>query len=154
MKTRLVFVLCAAVVVLGCDVRASLYPVQGPLSKQSPAVTYAAKIEGFNGPGKTISVSYRDGEVLSGNWEIVPGARASKGATATSAPVSDNLSADWDAVYGPGFYSGHVLGQSYERAVLNGNHGTVTTVELYGGRQSIRGVARDGQGNVFKVVVY
>lgn len=90
MKTRLVFVLCAAVVVLGCDVRASLYPVQGPLSKQSPAVTYAAKIEGFNGPGKTISVSYRDGEVLSGNWEIVPGARASKGATATSAPVSDN----------------------------------------------------------------
>ncbi|MFZ0520072.1 MAG: hypothetical protein WAL95_03560 [Candidatus Acidiferrales bacterium] len=153
MKFRLILVLCAATVVLGCDVRASLYPVQGPLFKQSPAVTYAAKIEGFNGPGRAISVNYRDGEILTGNWEIVPGARASKGAAATSVPASGNLSADWDAVYGPGFYSGHVLGQTYERAVLKGNHGTVMTVELYR-REDIRGVARDGQGNVFKVVVY
>ena len=77
MKLRLILVLCAATVVLGCDVRATLYPVQGPLSKQSPAATYAATVKGFNGPGRTISVNYRDGEILTGNWEIVPGARAS-----------------------------------------------------------------------------
>jgi hypothetical protein len=150
---RLVLVVCAAVVILGCSVRASLYPVQGPLSKHNPSLVYSARIEGFNGPGRAISVDYGDGEVLTGTWQVVPGARESKGAAAASAPPSDNLSADWDVVYGPGFYSAHILGQTYEHGVLKGNRGTVMTVELYR-RESIKGVARDNQGNVFKVVVY
>lgn len=153
MKPRLILGLCAATVILGCNVRASLYPVQGPLSTQNPSLVYAARIEGFNGPGRSISVDYGDREVLTGSWEVVPGARASKSAAAPSVPASSNLSAEWDIVYGPGYYSGHILGQSYERAVLKGNRGTVMTVELYR-RESIRGVARDDQGNVFKVVVY
>ena len=153
MKRRLILTLSAAFILLGCGVRATLYPVQGPLSKQNPPITFAAKVKGFNGPGREITVDFSGGEVLSGSWELVRGARDSKGAPPVNASAADSLSAEWDAVYGPGYYSGHILGKTYERAVLHGNQGTVMTLELYQ-HEDIRGVARDNHDNVFKVVVY
>jgi len=69
------------------------------------------------------------------------------------------MSAEWDAIYGPGFYVAHVLGaRLYARAVLTGNQGTVLNVELYkpdtpenSNVSSIRGVAKDNRENVYKV---
>jgi hypothetical protein len=90
MKSRLILVVSMAFILSGCDVRASLYPVQGPPSKQSPLPVYAARIKGFNGPGRDVSVVSNEGEALSGRWELMPGARDSKGAASAAA---DNLCA-------------------------------------------------------------
>ena len=151
MKGRIFLLLSVALILSGCDVRANLYLVQGPLSKQTPLPVFAARIKGFNGPGRDISVIYDGGEVLSGHWERMPGARDSKGKAGS--PAADNLSAEWDSVYGPGYYVARILGNSYDRAILTGNKGTVLTVEIYG-PEGLRGVAKDNRDNIYKLVFY
>jgi hypothetical protein len=68
------------------------------------------------------------------------------------------MAADWDLVYGTGFYTAHVVGnQLYARATLTGNNGSIMYVELSNEtntRGNTKGVARDSDGNVFKVSVY
>ena len=68
------------------------------------------------------------------------------------------MGADWDLVYGPGYYVAHVVGNRlYARATLTGNMGTIVYVELSNEtntRGNTKGVAQDNHGNVFKVSVY
>jgi hypothetical protein len=80
-------------------------------------------------------------------------------ATVTDPPTG-SMASDWDAVYGAGFYVAHVLGSRlYGRAVVTGTHGTTLTVEMYKpdisnenlSSGSIRGVAKDSNGNLSKV---
>jgi len=68
------------------------------------------------------------------------------------------MSADWNLVYGQGYYVAHVLGNKlYARATLTGNLGTTLSVEFSNEnntRGNTKGVAQDNRGNVFKVTVY
>jgi hypothetical protein len=72
------------------------------------------------------------------------------------------MSSEWDTVYGLGFYVSHVLGSKlYVQAALSGNKGTVLNVEMYRpevveGRNiasSVKGVAKDNRGNIYKLVL-
>jgi hypothetical protein len=137
----------------GCilSVPGGFSPVQGPLSKQPPT-TYAATITGlFSG---TVSVVLDNGEVCTGPWSLV------SAAPGTSAPAVTpiDMAADWDSVYGPGYFAAHVLGNKlYARATLTGSKGTVLHVEFSNEsntRANTKGVAADNKGNVFKVSVY
>jgi hypothetical protein len=75
-----------------------------------------------------------------------------------ASPLPPNLAADWDLVYGSGFYTAHVVGNKlYAQATLTGNTGTIMHVELSNEsntRGNTKGVAQDNNGNVFKVSVY
>jgi hypothetical protein len=68
------------------------------------------------------------------------------------------MSPVWDAVYGPGFFVSRVLGaRLYVRTVATGNRSTVLNVEMYRpdiqmNLSTIKGVAQDNRGNVYKVV--
>ena len=68
------------------------------------------------------------------------------------------MAADWDFVYGSGYYLAHVVGDKlYARATLTGNMGTIMHVELSNEtntRGNTKGVAVDNHANVFKVSVY
>ena len=68
------------------------------------------------------------------------------------------MAADWDLVYGTGFYTAHVVGNKlYARATLTGNSGSIIYVELSNETNThgnTKGVAQDNHGNVFKVSVY
>jgi hypothetical protein len=75
-----------------------------------------------------------------------------------------NLSAEWDAVYGSGFYTAHVLGAHlFVRTTLTGKQGGSLQVEMISqpvetgakdvAAPNISGVARDEKGNVFKVAL-
>jgi hypothetical protein len=156
-----VFALLVLVTVLtGCvslSVPGAFSPVRGPLSKQSPATpAYTAKMSGlFSG---TISVDLANGEVCAGTWSFVSKtAPANTDPSAGTAAPAD-MAADWDFVYGAGFYVAHVVGnQLYARATLTGNIGTVMYVELSNEtntRGNTKGVAQDNKGNLFKVSVY
>ncbi|MGC2031288.1 MAG: hypothetical protein WA642_14815 [Steroidobacteraceae bacterium] len=148
-----------AALLAGCvslSVPGGFSPVQGPLSQQSPLPTYTAKMSGLL--SGTITVTLANGEVCRGPWAFVskpPPDDASKSGAASHSP---DMAADWDLVYGTGFYTAHVVGNKlYARATLTGNIGSIVYVELSNEtntRGNTKGVAQDNLGNVFKVSVY
>ena len=158
MKSRLLFLLLIVSTLSGCTATARLYPVQGPLSAQTPLPVYLAKLNGALNSG-SISAVLNDGEVGKGRWQVVHRVTPPKGADAATDHSAFNMSAEWDFVYGPGFYVSHVLGaRQYARAVVTGNKGTVLNVEMYkpsneenNTPSAIKGVAKDNNNNVFKL---
>jgi hypothetical protein len=131
MKTALLLV--AALLVSGC-VAGHLYPVQGPLSAQTPRPIYNVKMDNADG----ISARLADGEVCRGTWLDV----------AQGDPTARDMAAEWDLVYGKGFFLDSVLGKiTVARAILTCPHDTKVTVEF----NTTQGVAKDSNGDVFKL---
>ena len=144
---------------LGCSVhKAQFYPVQGPLSAQTPLPVLVAKVSGVFTPAN-ISLVLGDGEVCKGRWAQVPAIQSAKGAAAAN-PATSEISGAWDAVYGPGFYVSHILGaRLHLQALVSGNRGTVLSAEMYRSGEGpgselgpIKGVAKDNRGNIYKLV--
>jgi len=154
--TRILF-LSVAMMLAGCtslSVPGAFSPVQGPLSKKPSVPSYAATMSGIL--SGTISVVIDNDEACKGPWIFVSKA-PSEGSDATNPPAG-NLAADWDTVYGAGYYVAHVLGNKlYARATLSCNKGTRIFAELsneHNERGQTKGVAEDNNGNLFKVSVY
>jgi hypothetical protein len=152
----------------GCHGYARLYPVQGPLAALTPPPVYTAKISltpNWSKPvtfgahaqdrmGK-ISVALANGEQFNGTWNQV---YAQPGAANTA---SDTLASAWDAIYGKGYYTAHVLGAPlFVHTDITGTQGTTLAVEWYelneGGNNNprlvARGIAKDSKGDVYKLV--
>jgi hypothetical protein len=155
MKVSMIPVVLTTIMLGGCilSVPGGFSPVQGPLSKQSPIPTYAATMSGLL--SGSITVVLNNGEVCTGPWASVSKTPPSTSATVV-API--DMAADWDSVYGTGYFSAHVLGNKlYARATLTGTMGTVLHTEFSNEnntRGNTKGVAQDNKGNLFKVSVY
>ena len=153
MSSRLSFVLLGLSTLSGCTATTRLYPVHGPLSTQNPPPVYVGKFSDGLKSGD-ISITLNDGEVAKGRWQLVPRPNSS-----TAVPPAGTMSAEWDSVYGTGFYVAHVLGaRLYAHALVTGNHGTVLNVEVYKPETkedntpgTIKGVAKDNRDNLYKV---
>lgn len=143
--------LLAPLILVGCATTGRFYPVQGPLSAQTPSPVLVAKLKLTGLNSGTISVILPDREPCAGRWSLVP--RSNTGTRASE------MSAAWDTVYGSGFYVSNVLGsKNYATAVLTGARGTVINLEMYRPdreerSRSIIGVAKDNKGDIFKLVV-
>jgi len=162
MKVGFAMVTLACVCFLpGCVRVAHFYPVQGPLAAQTPPPIYTGKITGVINSG-SISAKLADGQQFSGQWQAESvGALAKHNRAGVVPPF--NLSAEWNVVYGPGFYTAHVLGAHlFARATLTGKQGGALQVEMISqpvetadakdvAAPNISGVARDEKGNVYKV---
>ena len=153
MKTLARLAFLGVLLISGCAT-ARFYPVERPLAAQTPPPILVGKIKGAFNSG-SISVTLSDGETCTGKWATV--SRPQKSTTAIS---SVNMTAEWDTVYGTGFYVSHVLGvRLYAKATLSGNKGTNLNLEMYKGDDAnkaenaaaVKGVAKDGKGNVYKV---
>lgn len=158
MKKKLCFLLLVTSVMLGCSHQYRFYPVQGPLSAQTPLPVLVAKLTGsFPFTSGNISVVLSDGEICSGRWAQMPRVKVPKGANTASAPDTNGMSSAWDTVYGSGFYVSHVLGSTNAQAVASGDRGTVLNVEMYAMPEGdknviVKGIAKDNRGNIYKVV--
>jgi hypothetical protein len=151
MTKKLYLLLFAASLMSGCYVHstARFYPVQGPLSAQSPAPVATAHLTGAFRSGN-MSLSLNDNELFKGRW------------AQTSTTPGDPMASVWDAVYGHGFFVSHVLGAGiYAQALLTGNRGTKLNVEMYrteaddpGRLGVLRGVAKDDKGNIYKIASF
>ena len=147
MKSKLCLLLLAISATLGCYLNARLYPVQGPLSAQTPVPVLRAKVYGKIKP-ESISVVLNDGEVCKGPLIFVNNVHSSQGPNSVTAPTTE-LSGAWDSIYGPNYYTSHIVGEKYyAQAVAPGNRGTILNLELYSGK----GVAKDNKGNIYKLV--
>jgi hypothetical protein len=144
-RILLLFVISA--VLAGCLVMVPghLYPIQGSLAAQSPVPVYKVTLSGVLNSG-TMAATLENGEVCNGKWT----------------PVRQNdLSArkfadEWDRVYGEGFFVANILGSPVvARAILAGTKGTTLTAEFYvptpGDIIGVKGIAMDGNGNLFKL---
>jgi hypothetical protein len=166
MKRSLVLVLLCLSTLGGC-VTARLYPVKGPLSLQTPVPVYKAKMtQGPMIPSGAFSAVLGDGEVCKGKWDLVFGSKAPKPAAPGVDPSTQNLAADWDAVYGTGYYSFKVLSSpQFMRGMATGNRGTILNMEMYMNEynsapgppnasnliREMAGVAKDNKGNIYKL---
>lgn len=159
MKNKFRFFILAVFLLSGCRATGRLYPVQGPLSAQTPTPVLFAKLTGAFNSGN-LSVVLADGEVCKGHWTTVPGVKPSPGAAPAGTAPPTAMSAVWDTVYGSGFYVSHVLGtRLYVQAVIPGDRGSFLHVEMYrpGAQEantaaSIKGVAKDNKDNIYKLV--
>ena len=158
MKRRLNPVLFLLFMLSGCTATARLYPVRGPLSTQTPVPVYVGKLTDGLHSGD-FSAVLGNGEVFKGRWNLVARPNSPKDASASGGPSANSLSAEWDAVYGPGFYVAHVLGaRLYGRAILKGSRGTPLEMEIYKPDDvkentvgAIKGVAKDDKNNIYKI---
>jgi hypothetical protein len=162
MKARFAVVtILSACFLSGCVRVAHLYPVQGPLAAQTPPPIYTGRLTGFINSG-SISVKLADGQQFSGQWQAQSAGALAKESSAGVVPPF-NLSAQWDTVYGPGFYTAHVLGAHlFARTTLTGKQGGTLEMEMISepvetadakdvASPKVSGVARDEKGNVYKV---
>ena len=145
----------------GCVHVTHFYPVQGPLSSQVPPPIYTGRLSGVINSG-SISAKLANGQQFSGHWQGQSVNTLAKESNAGVVPPF-NLSADWDAVYGAGFYTSHVLGAHlFARTTLTGNQGGALQLEMISqptatvnpkdvAPPTISGVAQDNKGNVYKM---
>ncbi len=125
--------LCAAVLLSGCAT-GHLYPVRGALSTRTPPPVYKVKMDS----GDAMNATLANGEVCSGTWLDV----------VQEDPTAREMSADWDLVYGTGFFLANVQGKiGIARAVLTCPKSGTVKVEF----NSTKGVATDSDGDVFRL---
>jgi hypothetical protein len=156
-QISLVLLIISVFAMSSCTRTARLYPVQGPLSAQTPTPVFFAKITGLAYP-LNISLVLSSGELCKGRWAQVAPTQLVKGANASVQITAGDMSSVWHSVYGPGYYVAHVLGTYYYyESVVSGNRGTVINMELYlddrESQGSFKGVARDNKGNIYKLLL-
>jgi hypothetical protein len=131
MKSALL--LCAVALLSGCA-GGHLYPVQGPLAAQTPAPIFRIKMDS----GDAMTARLAKGEVCHGTWLDI----------AQNDPDARDMAAEWDLVYGKGYFMANVLGNiSIARAILSCPKDTTLKVEF----DSVKGVGKDENGNVFRL---
>ena len=143
---RIVALALIASALCGCLVMVPghLYPVEGPLTTVTPVGVYTLRISGV-GTGGELSATL-DGQPLRGPWSTV----------APDDPTANSLAADWDRVYGTGFFTTHVLGTNmFAHGTLAGKGDMRLAVEFIDSPNDMlvhaRGVASDNRGNVYKL---
>jgi len=95
---------------------------------------------------------------ISANAEVCQGSLRTLG---QHEPDARSMEADWDRVYGQGFFLATLLGKDRGHATLTGIGGACMRIELFNPRHEdllntillddVEGVARDEQGNLFEV---
>jgi hypothetical protein len=132
----------------GCAVMVPghLYPVQGPLSKESTPPIYTATLNGSFLPSGTITVHMAAGISCPGDWKAV----------CRDDPTARQMSVEWDEIYGSGYFVANVLGKrTFARSVLTCTNAEMLNLEFLvvepGKPSSIIGVVSDGTGNIFKL---
>lgn len=160
MKFVVGFLLASSIFALSGCAAARVYPVEGPLSARIPVPVYKAKMSNLGSSGN-FSTDI-NGEKFSARWHQVPRRHdaTSKAGVAVDPP---NLRAEWDEVYGQGFYNNVVLQANfYLRSETTGDRGTKLVVEFYGNQKRpvedpkidlvLKGVAKDDRGNTYKLL--
>lgn len=147
-RLRVLTVLVSTVTLLsGCIIGGGghLFPVQGPAAGKNPGAVYSMSVTGAFSTG-TLTATLENNESCSGTWLQLKDTDSSAG----------QMSAQWDQVYGPGFFVAHVLGSG---ALIHGTlackQGTTLNAEFFrtnpGSLGGSQGVALDSKGNLYKV---
>jgi hypothetical protein len=143
-----------ATLLIACSTTATLYPVDGPLSKNQPLPVLTASVDGIIGNTGGIFLTLPDGEQCNGKWSSLAPMSVGFSTASASGATTNGMASAWATVYGSGFSVGNLTGINKGEAMLVGNRGTVIQVEFYTGSGTANGsgVDKDNKGNIFKVL--
>ena len=142
---------------VGCIPSAGLkfYPVPTGTNASTSAAILQGNLSGLM--SGTVSVVLVSGEICTGPWYPVDLNTDGTEPGRVKTLAAKNLSSAWDEVYGPGYFKAHVLGTPrYVRALMIGDQGSQFQIEAdrdEGEHATLKGVAMDGKGNIFKVTI-
>jgi hypothetical protein len=141
-----IFLLHMVLILGGCSTTVSLFPVDGPLSQKNPVPTIEAKADGIMGNTGKIALTMPDGELCLGKWSSAAGAGVSVG--------TGSLIGTYGSTYGVVTSVNTGTGQNPGQAFLTCNQGRTIQVEFITGAGTANGfgIAKDNQGNVYKVL--
>ena len=142
------------ITVAGCSTTATLFPIDGPLSKQIPLPTLVARVDGITGNTGDISMDLSAGERCTGKWSSIAPQSATFSTVTAIGSGNSRLGPAWARVFGSGFTMSNLPGVNRGEAMLICPLGTVIQVEFYTGSGTANGtgVAMDNKGNTFKVL--
>jgi hypothetical protein len=154
MRPKAALLVLVVILASACSTTVTLYPVEGPMSKQSPLPVLTARADGITGNTGNISLVLPDGEVCKGRWSSIAPMSVRYSAGSASGMATSGMSSAWATVYGSGFSMGNVPGVNKGEAMLVGDRGTVIQVEFFTGSGTANGsgVAKDNKGNVYKMI--
>lgn len=146
-------------VAIGCvgTTTASLYPIEGPLSKKTPLPVIVAKASGISENTGDISLTMPDGECCKGRWASAAGAGVSVGFGSIAVSSTGGTSSffkTYSTTYGFGASMNTGTGQNPGTAMLTCDRGRVIQVEFITGAGTANGYgfAKDNKGNVYKLI--
>ena len=132
-----------------CSAHIYLYPVSGGASKQRPLPIISGTVS--SAKPAVISLVLPTGQSCEGTWSrMTP---ADNAMIDTSQPSEAVVAADWDRVYGKGYYLANVKGKERGISVVKDSKGSNIHLDFFYGKltPSIKGVAKDSNGNLYVV---
>lgn len=116
-------VLLIAEVLSGCSTTATLFPVDGPMSKLSPLPVLTATVDGITGNTGDISLVMPDGEICKGRWSSIAPMSYGHSTASAKGSATNGMASVWATVHGSEFYMANVPGVNKGEAVLVGDRG-------------------------------
>jgi len=146
--------LAESLLISGCYATASLYPIEGPLSKAQPYPVLKATAYGIMFNNGTIEMTQDDGGQCKGEWSSIAPMSVGFSSKSQASSSSGGMASIWESVYGSGFSVSNLAGVNKGEAMLVCDDGTVYQVEFYtgSGTASGSGVAKDNKENIFKLL--
>ncbi|WP_353199150.1 hypothetical protein [Sandarakinorhabdus sp.] len=145
-KHRLLFPALLSVFVTGCAQTVSMFPTAGPLKNQTPLPVLQAKADNITSNSGKFSVTYPNGDKCVGRWSSV--------APQMTSVSWGSLFSQYGAISGVATSVSNLPGINRGEAVAVCGSGNQLTVEFYTGSGTANGlgVAKDEQGNIFKLI--
>lgn len=125
----------------------ALYPIEGPLSQQTPLPVVKAVAKGVESNTGQLLMTLPNGEKCQGKWSSVA-------PQYTSVSSGSLFSAYGGAVFGSGVTSGNLPGVNKGHAFVTCNRGTTVQSEFFTGSGTANGygISKDSNGNVYKML--
>lgn len=140
------YICLSVLAITGCSTTANLYPVEGPLSRQTPAPTLVATVNGITSNTGGLNFTMPDGATCEGKWSSVAPQYASV--------TSGSLFSQYGSVAGYSTSVGNVPGVNRGQAFATCSDNTRFDVEFFTGSGTANGygIAKDTNGNVYKML--
>ena len=136
-------IVLAAAILSGCSVKATMVPVEGPLSELRPVPTIEAKATGVTGNSGELSWTMPDGETCRGRWSSTRGQNFQLAAGSLLTEYGTAYLSGYSISTSDGLAPGYALAtcsrtRAFEIEFLSRGHGF--------------GIAEDNDGNIYRFV--
>lgn len=143
--TRLAGVVAFAALT-GCSMTATMVPVRGPLSQDTPVPVIQVKVKGIWGNSGELSFDLPGGEHCKGRWSSAAGASVTVS--------SGSLISQYGSTYLSGVSTSSGTGQNPGAALAVCDSGRTVDVEFVTGAGTAHGfgIAKDNRDNIYRLV--
>lgn len=131
---------------VGCSLKATMVPVEGPLSHIRPVRVLYVRADGILGNSGDISFVMPDGESCKGRWSSAAGAGLSIG--------SAGLLSQYGSTYITGYSVSTGTGQNPGQALAVCSKGRTVQLEFVTGAGTAHGfgIGKDNESNIYRFV--